>query len=132
MKGSIVGRIDYQLNSNHSLFGRYMATRDKKPSAFAKTDNVLTTVNPHIDNLAQSFTAGDTKVFGHQQRQQPSVCLQPHGRQSRQRPVLRSARSRHQREQLRAAPDDRGRHRRASTLRPPPRRAGSRSTTPSR
>jgi Carboxypeptidase regulatory-like domain len=63
-EGQYVGRIDYQLNSNHSLFGRYMATRDKKPSAFAKTDNVLTTVNPHIDNLAQSFTAGDTKVLG--------------------------------------------------------------------
>src|SRR5262245_48520104 len=41
-----------------------MATRDKKPSAFAKTSNVLTTVNPHIDNLAQSFTIGDTKVLG--------------------------------------------------------------------
>ena len=41
-----------------------MATRDKKPSAFATTGNVLTTVNPHIDNLAQSFTIGDTKVFG--------------------------------------------------------------------
>ena len=39
------------------MFGRYMATRDKKPSAFAKTGNVLTTTNPHIDNLAQSFTA---------------------------------------------------------------------------
>jgi hypothetical protein len=28
------------------VFGRYMATRDKKPSAFGKTGNVLTTVNP--------------------------------------------------------------------------------------
>ena len=41
-----------------------MATRDKKPSAFGKTGNVLTTVNPSIDNLAQSLTLGDTKVFG--------------------------------------------------------------------
>jgi|RhiMethySRZTD1v2_1073278.scaffolds.fasta_scaffold37558_1 hypothetical protein len=63
-EGQYVGRIDYQLSGNQSIFGRYMATRDKKPSAFAKTGNVLTTVNPHIDNLAQSFTIGDTKVFG--------------------------------------------------------------------
>ncbi len=63
-EGQYVGRVDYQLTANHSLFGRYMATRDKKPSAFAKTGNVLTTVNPHIDNLAQSFTAGATQVVG--------------------------------------------------------------------
>ena len=33
-KGSRVGRVDYQLSANHSVFGRYMATRDKKPSAY--------------------------------------------------------------------------------------------------
>jgi carboxypeptidase family protein len=63
-EGQYVGRIDYQLNSSHSLFGRYMATRDRKPSDFAATGNILTTINPHIDNLAQSFTIGDTRVFG--------------------------------------------------------------------
>jgi hypothetical protein len=63
-EGQYVGRVDYQLSTNHSIFGRYMATRDKKPSSFAKTGNVLTTTNPHIDNLAQSFTVGDTQVFG--------------------------------------------------------------------
>jgi len=63
-EGQYVGRVDYQVNGNHSLFGRYMATRDKKPSDFGMTGNVLTTVNPHINNLAQSFTMGDTKVFG--------------------------------------------------------------------
>ena len=59
-----VGRVDYQLGADHSLFGRYMASSDKKPSAFGTTGNVLTTVNPSIDNLAQSLTLGDTKVFG--------------------------------------------------------------------
>jgi hypothetical protein len=34
-----------------------MTTMDRKPSAFARTNNVLTTVNPHTDNLAQSFTS---------------------------------------------------------------------------
>jgi hypothetical protein len=63
-EGQYVGRVDYQLSPNHSVFGRYMATRDKKPSSFAATGNVLTTVNPHIDNLAQSATLGDTMVFG--------------------------------------------------------------------
>ena len=56
--------MDYQLGANHSVFGRYMASRDKKPSAFGTTGNVLTTANPSIDNLAQSLTLGDTKVFG--------------------------------------------------------------------
>src|SRR5262245_58342351 len=63
-EGQYVGRIDYQLSGNHSVFGRYMASRDKKPSAYGTTGNVLTTVNPSIDNLAQSLTLGDTKVFG--------------------------------------------------------------------
>ena len=63
-EGQYVGRADFQLSTNHSLFGRYMATRDKKPSSFGKTGNVLTTVNPQINNLAQSLTLGDTKVFG--------------------------------------------------------------------
>jgi hypothetical protein len=63
-EGQYVGRVDYQLGGNHSIFGRYMASRDKKPSAFGTTGNVLTTVNPSIDNLAQSLTLGDTTVFG--------------------------------------------------------------------
>src|SRR5580765_1122732 len=30
-EGQYVGRVDYQLSGNHSVFGRYMASRDKKP-----------------------------------------------------------------------------------------------------
>jgi hypothetical protein len=63
-EGQYVARVDYQVSGNHSVFGRYMASRDKKPSAFGATGNVLTTVNPSIDNLAQSLTLGDTMVFG--------------------------------------------------------------------
>jgi Carboxypeptidase regulatory-like domain len=63
-EGQYVGRVDYQLGGNRSLFGRYMASRDSKPSAYGKTGNVLTTRNPLIDNLAQSLTIGDTAVFG--------------------------------------------------------------------
>ncbi len=63
-EGQYVGRVDYQLSANRSLFGRYMASRDKKPSAYGTTGNVLTTRIPSIDNLAQSLTLGDTTVFG--------------------------------------------------------------------
>jgi hypothetical protein len=63
-EGQYVGRVDYQLGTNHSIFGRYMASRDKKPAAYGTTGNVLTTVNPSINNLAQSLTLGDTTVFG--------------------------------------------------------------------
>src|ERR1044071_6571410 len=63
-EGQYVGRLDYQLGANHTVFGRYMASRAKKPSAFGKTGNILTTRNPKIDNLAQSLTLGDTKIFG--------------------------------------------------------------------
>jgi hypothetical protein len=63
-EGQYVGRMDYQRGANHSVFGRYMASRDKKPSAFGKTGNILTTRNPKIDNLAQSLTLGDTKIVG--------------------------------------------------------------------
>ena len=40
----VVGRADYQWTTNHSVFGRYMATMFEHPAAFAKQpDNVLTT-----------------------------------------------------------------------------------------
>ena len=59
-----VGRIDYQMNQNHSIFGRYMMTAHKKPAPFAQDpDNVLTVGTPGLDNLAQSFAGGSTIVF---------------------------------------------------------------------
>jgi len=63
-EGQAVSRVDLQVNANHSLFGRYMATMDDKPSAYAKSNNVLTTTISAYDNLAQSLTLGDTVVFG--------------------------------------------------------------------
>src|SRR5215212_5322925 len=63
-EGQYVGRVAYQIGANHSVFGRYMASRDKKPAAYGTTKNILTTTTPSIDNLAQSLTLGDTKVFG--------------------------------------------------------------------
>jgi hypothetical protein len=63
-EGQYVSRVDYQLNANHSLFGRYMATTDDTLAAFERTGNPLTTVEPALDNLQQALTLGDTQVFG--------------------------------------------------------------------
>jgi hypothetical protein len=63
-EGQFVGRSDYQLSTNHQMFGRYMATFFHQPAAFAKDpNNVLVTNDPGTNNLAQSFTFGDTMVL---------------------------------------------------------------------
>jgi hypothetical protein len=63
-EGQGVGRVDYQLSANHQMFGRYMATFFHQPAAFAKDPtNVLVTNDPGVNNLAQSFTYGDTMVL---------------------------------------------------------------------
>jgi hypothetical protein len=60
-----VGRIDFQMSPNHSLFGRYIITSYEEPAPFSLTpDNVLTTGTPGLDNLAQSAAVGSTLVFG--------------------------------------------------------------------
>jgi hypothetical protein len=63
-EGQFVGRVDFQLNANHSIFGRYMATSDNTLAAFARTENPLTTTEPALDNMQQALTIGDTQVFG--------------------------------------------------------------------
>jgi len=64
-QGQGVGRIDYQISLNHSLFGRYMITSYDEPPPFSLSpDNVLTTGTPGLDNLAQSVATGSTVVFG--------------------------------------------------------------------
>jgi hypothetical protein len=59
-----VGRLDYQLRANHSLFGRYMLTSHDEPAPFSRSQNVLTTGTPGLDNLAQSLAIGETAVLG--------------------------------------------------------------------
>ena len=59
-----VGRIDYQWTSNHSVFGRYMASSDQSAPSYASSDNILATTLAGVDNLAQSVAIGDTLVFG--------------------------------------------------------------------
>ena len=60
-----VSRIDYQLSASQSVFGRYIATHHKGLSSYSQSGgNVLSTIIPNIDNLAQSLTLGHTVVVG--------------------------------------------------------------------
>ena len=60
-----LGKVDYQLTPNHSLFGRYMATTyDIPPAHRLAPGNILTTTNAGFDNLAQSVALGDTLILG--------------------------------------------------------------------
>jgi Carboxypeptidase regulatory-like domain len=58
-----VGKVDYQRNANHSIFGRYIATTDTVPVPFALTGNLLTTIFGGRDNLAQTYTVGETRLI---------------------------------------------------------------------
>ena len=64
-EGQYVGKVDYQINSKHSLFGRYIGTRQFTSPPFsldAAQQNLLVTRIGGRDNLAQSFTAGENFV----------------------------------------------------------------------
>jgi hypothetical protein len=64
-EGQGIGRIDYQMTKDHTVFGRYMATFVKKSPAYqGGSDNVLKAADSGIDNLAHALTLGDTMVFG--------------------------------------------------------------------
>ncbi len=70
-EGQGIGRIDYQMTADHSVFGRYMATFIKKAPAYqGGSDSLLKASGPvgtnpaGIDNLAHTLTLGDTMIFG--------------------------------------------------------------------
>ena len=61
-----VGKIDLQVNANHSVFGRYLHTDSRAREAWPRTNNILTTAirgRPKT-SVAKSLTLGDTLVFG--------------------------------------------------------------------
>ena len=58
-----IGRVDFQLTQNHSLFGRYMATTYVFEPPYAESRNILSTTIGGRDNLAQSLAIGDTMVL---------------------------------------------------------------------
>jgi hypothetical protein len=58
-----IGRMDFQLSQNHSLFGRYMATTYFFAPPFTASQNILSTTLGGRDNLTQSLAIGDTIVL---------------------------------------------------------------------
>jgi len=58
-----IGKVDVQLSSNHSVFGRYIMTTAFFPAPFAETGNILSSNLGGRDNVAHSLTGGDTLVL---------------------------------------------------------------------
>ena len=57
-------RIDYQLSTKHSVFGRYMGTQIIVPPGYAgESDNLLKTDFPGVRDMVHSLTVGETTVF---------------------------------------------------------------------
>ena len=59
-----IGRIDYQRNANHSVFGRYLLDHTFTPAAYDVDKNPLNAIELGKNGLAQAFTVGDTYLFG--------------------------------------------------------------------
>ena len=57
-----IGRIDYTVNANHSLFGTYFLTQYNAPAYFSPTNLLLTTIAGN-DERVQTFTLGDTYIL---------------------------------------------------------------------
>jgi hypothetical protein len=54
-------RVDFQLNPKHSIFGRYLATKQDQTLPYSLSPkNLLTATGNGTDDLAQSVTFGDT------------------------------------------------------------------------
>src|SRR5205814_7667614 len=60
----IIGKIDYQINEKHTLFGRYNALILKGPPAYGLSHNILSTIQNGFDNLFQSYSLGETWLIG--------------------------------------------------------------------
>lgn len=59
-----IGKVDAQLSSNHSMFGRYMLTKVKiTPPLQIHPDNILVANQGGNIQSAHSFTVGDTRVL---------------------------------------------------------------------
>jgi len=58
-----LGRVDYQINSRHQLFGRYMATTFLQPAPYGFSHNLLDTTSNGFDSLSQAITVGHTFLY---------------------------------------------------------------------
>ncbi len=65
--GQGVVRMDYQMNANHSIFGRYLNHIESRPATLERTHNILAIRNifgPKSRKKAETLAFGDTLVFG--------------------------------------------------------------------
>ena len=65
-EGQYVGKVDYQLSTKHSAFGRYIATKQFTPPPYSlesAQQNLLVTQRGGRDNLAQTFTGGENFII---------------------------------------------------------------------
>ncbi len=65
-EGQYVGKVDYQMGTKHSVFARYIATKQFTPPPFsldAAQQNLLVTRIGGRDNLAQTFSAGENFII---------------------------------------------------------------------
>ena len=58
-----IGKVDWQISQNHSLFGRYIRTTTFWDPPYANTGNLLATTLGGRDSSAQSLAIGDTMVL---------------------------------------------------------------------
>jgi hypothetical protein len=58
-----VGRADYQVSDKQTMFARYIATTYSQPIPYTLSPNVLSTTTGGRDNLAQTYTFGDTYLI---------------------------------------------------------------------
>ena len=58
-----IGRVDYQMSNNHSLFGRYLRESRHQPVGYDLTGNLLSAGNG-VKGLNQALTVGSTYLFG--------------------------------------------------------------------
>jgi hypothetical protein len=63
-ESQIVGKIDYQRNDRHSVFGRAVITLFDQPVPYSLEENLLNTTVLGFDKRAQSYAFGDTYLLG--------------------------------------------------------------------
>lgn len=61
-ENQVIGRIDYIINSKHTLYGRYFVDGFGSPAPFDPANIVLTSI-PGLQQRGQTFTVGDTYAF---------------------------------------------------------------------
>jgi len=82
--GNYIGRVDYQLTNNHSLFGRWLRETRKQPVGYDLSKNLLAAGNG-VDGSRQALTIGTKRSRRNAFR--PCVSVPRNPSSSRSRPL---------------------------------------------